>query len=95
MMENTLRAAVVKLSLKYGEATDTSLATISKRSLNDTTFFTRLDNGRGFNIRTYDRVIRWLSDNWPEALEWPAEIERPSGPQPETHCASSKEGAAA
>ncbi|WP_425152873.1 hypothetical protein [Candidatus Palauibacter sp.] len=31
-------------------------------------------------VRTVHRVVQWLSDNWPEGLEWPADIPRPEPP---------------
>lgn len=54
-----------------------SAATIGKRSLNDNTFFSRIADGQGFTVRTYDRVMGWLSAEWPADLAWPTGVVRP------------------
>lgn len=40
--------------------------------------FTRLNAGAGCNLRTAERMIGWFDENWPEDLEWPGEVLRPS-----------------
>lgn len=40
-------------------------------------FFQRLANGGDCNTRTADAVLRRLSEQWPEDLEWPTDIPRP------------------
>ena len=77
-MEETLRTHLLDLSRTFSDATKISPATVGKRALNDNTVFARLAAGdMGFNIRTYDRLVGWFSDNWPEDSEWPEGIERP------------------
>ena len=46
--------------------------------LNRTSFFVQLKEGR-INCRTdtYERVLQWFSDNWPEPPEWPQGVPRP------------------
>ena len=39
-------------------------------------FFERLAVGR-VTIRRTEQVLQWFSDNWPDGLEWPADIPRP------------------
>ncbi len=78
MMEHTLRSSLEILAAQFTAATDLSKAAIGQRSINDNTFFTRLAKGEaGFNIRTYDRVVLWLSENWPEGIDWPDGVARP------------------
>lgn len=43
----------------------------------DGQFLSRLKDGKGCTIRTAETVMKWFSDNWPEDLEWPADIPRP------------------
>lgn len=82
MMEHTLRSALTLLVARFSEKTGLSAPTIGKRAINDNTFFARLAKGEtGFNIRTYDRIVGWLSANWPEGAEWPADIARPEQAQ--------------
>lgn len=81
-MEETLRHHLLKCAALFEEATDITPATVGKRALNDNTYFARIATGQGFTIRTYDKVMEWLSDNWPDdKVEWPADIPRPSGPE--------------
>lgn len=77
-MEETLRSQLMLLAAAFEAATGTSPKTIGKRALNDNTFFSRLETGHGFTIRTFDRCVEWLSANWPEDCEWPIDIERPA-----------------
>lgn len=32
---------------------------------------------RGLTVESYENAMRWLSENWPEGLDWPADVERP------------------
>ena len=41
-------------------------------------FFGRLIAGRDIQSRKAARVAQWLSDHWPDGLEWPADIPRPA-----------------
>lgn len=76
-MEETLRLHLLELANRYCAATSTKLGPLGKRALNDNTLFVRLAAKEvGFNVRTYDRLIAWFSENWPEGAEWPAEVER-------------------
>ena len=77
-MEESLRHSLLALAAAFEAATDASPATIGKRALNDNTFFARLNNGRGFNVRTYDRLVAWFAASWPSAHPWPDGVARPS-----------------
>ena len=79
MMERTLRSSLDVLSARFTEATKLSTAAIGQRAINDNTFFSRLAKGEaGFNIRTYDRVVLWLWQNWPEGVDWPEQVPKPT-----------------
>ncbi|MCX5570594.1 hypothetical protein [Kaistia nematophila] len=77
LMEESLRHSLLALAAAFEAATDISPATVGKRALNDNTFFHRLRDGRGFNVRTYDRLVAWFADEWPEHGAWPDDVERP------------------
>jgi len=51
-------------------------STLAKKAVNDHRFFDRLrsDNPPGFNVRTFDAVMSWFSDNWPDNHDRPAEL---------------------
>lgn len=76
-MEETLRQYLIDAAKQFEAATGVSAAGIGKKSVNDNTFFARLSEGQGFTVKTYDRVIAWLSANWPDDAEWPAGVPRP------------------
>lgn len=82
-MEARLCAALKDLTDAFTEATDMSVATIGKRALNDNTFFQRVAAGDGFTLKTFDRVIRWFSDQWPAGTRWPADAARRPAPSHE------------
>lgn len=78
-MEETLRLQLLDLADRFARATGSTLPTIGKQALNDNTFFGRLANPKlSFNVRTYDRVVKWFSERWPGDAEWPASILRPA-----------------
>lgn len=77
-MEETLRQNLLDLAAAFEAGAAVTAPTIGKRALNDNTFYARLESGAGFNIKTYDRLVGWFSENWPDDLEWPASIERPA-----------------
>lgn len=80
-MEETLRINLIELASRFAQATNVSPATISKRALNDNTFFDRLEKGKGFTVRTFDKVLDWMFENWPENTEWPSNIPQPDRPK--------------
>ncbi len=76
-METVLRANLAALLAEYSLRAEATAAMVGRQALNDNTFFTRLGAGANFTVRTYDRLVQWFSDRWPEGLEWPRDIERP------------------
>ncbi len=56
---------------------------ISMRALGKGDFFKKLrEPGAGCHIRTADRLMHWFSDNWPNDLAWPRDIQRPARGHP-------------
>lgn len=55
-----------------------SLSTVAVYAANDGKFFQRISCGGSCTLRTASKVLSWFSDNWPDDLEWPQGIERPS-----------------
>lgn len=47
-------------------------------AVNKRTLFARLKAGKSCTLRTSVRAVRWLSDHWPEGVEWSAEVPRPA-----------------
>lgn len=50
---------------------------ISMRSLGKGDFFKKLKEGGDCRTSTSSRLFTWFSENWPDDLEWPADIPRP------------------
>lgn len=82
-MEDELRSQLLKLASVFEAATGVTIPTIGKRALNDNTFFQRIAAGDGFTLKTFDRVIRWFSDQWPAGTRWPADAARRPAPSHE------------
>lgn len=79
IMEDKLRTHLLELTRVFGDATKASPSAIGKRALNDNTVIARIAGGdMGFNIRTYDKLVGWFAENWPDGAEWPTDIERPT-----------------
>jgi len=89
-MEEQLRQSLIGLA--DAVSGQLSRSAIGKRAINDTTFFARLERGDGFTVKTFDRVVGWLSANWPDNILWPADVERPE-PRPVAPAPSEQEGA--
>lgn len=72
---------LVKQAKTYSAHTGKTLSTISSYAVRDGKFFDRLERGGGCTLRTAERLILWFSDNWPDDLEWPSGVPRPSNDQ--------------
>lgn len=77
-MEETLRHNLLALMGAYERATGTKPATSCRLALNDNKFLSRLGDGAGFNVRTFDRLVEWFDANWPPNAEWPSDVPRPA-----------------
>ena len=66
------------LATMYSCHSGLSLATVSTYAANDGKFFRRLDEGAGCTLKTAERVVEWFAANWPDDLEWPRDVPRPS-----------------
>ena len=76
-MKETLRCHLLLLADLMRESSGMSRAAIARAALNDNTFLTRVDRGENFTVGNFDKVVLWLSDNWPGDLDWPSGIARP------------------
>jgi hypothetical protein len=76
-MEAELKAHMVKVGTRFSVATGLASSTVGMRVARDGRFFDRLTDGRGFTVKTYDNVLQWFSDHWPDNAEWPRDVPRP------------------
>jgi hypothetical protein len=76
-MNNTADRLVALLDL-FAEHTGRSVSTVSRHATGSGDTVARLRRGGTITTRRLDRTIRFLSDNWPDSVEWPADIPRPA-----------------
>ncbi len=69
---------LITLSDLYALHQKRSPATISNRIVGHARLFSRLKQGHGTTIKTYQLALSWFDRNWPEGLQWPDGIARPS-----------------
>lgn len=75
-MEDELKNHFEALMAEFTCHSRLAKATIWARAAGDARFLDRVNTGSGFTVKTYDRVVQWFSDNWPDGAEWPPSIER-------------------
>lgn len=74
-MENDLRQSLLSTARIYGDLTDCAMSTVSRRVKNNASFFSGIaDPSKSFTARTYDEVMRWFADNWPEGAQVPLDL---------------------
>lgn len=74
-MENDLRQSLLATARTYGELTECAMSTVSRRVKNNASFFSGIaDPSKSFTARTYDEVMRWFADNWPDGAQIPLDL---------------------
>lgn len=63
--EADLKADLLAKAKEYSAITGQALSRIGKTILNDPAFFLRLEEGSGFTVATYEKVMCWLDENTP------------------------------
>lgn len=61
----------------YCSATGTAEATVSTRVFFDGKRIGDIRKGSDIGVRRLDMAFRWFAANWPEGVDWPADVERP------------------
>ncbi|MCJ2107890.1 hypothetical protein MKK70_21425 [Methylobacterium sp. E-041] len=91
-MEETLRQHLSECAAAFEAATGTKPSVVSRRALQDSRYLERVIGGEGFTVRTFDRLVQYLSDNWPSEADdtWPTGVPRP----PKTPIAANVDAAA-
>lgn len=81
----TLREKLLHLANLYTAATKgrgpdraASLSSLSTRLFNDGKTLRRISEGGDIATGNFERAVRWLSDNWPDGVDWPEGIARPA-----------------
>ena len=58
--EETIRTYLLERAQAHSVKIKRKLSFISKAAVNDSKFLDRVASGKGFNMKTYRRVIEWL-----------------------------------
>lgn len=69
---------IVTLAKSYGEHRSLKLSSLGVYTVNDGKFLVRLENGGDATTRMLHKALTWFDENWPQDLEWPYGVERPS-----------------
>ncbi len=69
---------LVSLTELFAKHTGRSVSTVSRHATGSGDTVARLQRGGTITTRRVDRALRFLSDNWPETVGWPADVPRPS-----------------
>lgn len=78
-MDDTVRRLVALCEL-FAESTGRRVSTVSRYATGSGETVARLRRGHAITTRRAERAFRFLSENWPEPVEWPADIPRPAAP---------------
>lgn len=78
-MDDTVRCLVAICEL-FAESTGRRVSTVSRYATGSGETIARLRRGHAITTRRAERAFRFLSENWPEPVEWPADIPRPAPP---------------
>lgn len=75
-----LREQLIVVADAYCVARQLSRARVSTIVFNAGSTLDRIVSGRDLNTGTFERAMRWFSDNWPEGADWPSDVARPRAP---------------
>lgn len=70
---------LVTLADLYAAAHKLSRTTVSSRVFDDARKMDAMaDGGADITLRRFNQALSWFSDNWPDGVQWPRHIARPS-----------------
>lgn len=77
MEHRRLSQIVLILCRTLAEHRSQKPGSLAKFVTGDPKSFYDVEQGKDFQVRTFDRWVQKYSDAWPEDLPWPVDIERP------------------
>jgi len=63
--DDTIRNALLARVRSFMQLTGMGPSIIAREAINDPAFLTRVAKGHNLTLRSYQRVMDWLDDNWP------------------------------
>lgn len=70
-----------RLITEYARSTGLAISTVCRKSGGQADVMVRAQSGR-ITFARAARVTQWLSNHWPDDLEWPLDIPRPAPRRP-------------
>ena len=67
---------VAETAKRYMGARGIAGSTLCRLAVGNSTVWDRLPAGN-VTVRTVERLMQYLSDHWPDHLEWPPDVPRP------------------
>lgn len=71
-------AHIAALTRLLSKRTGHAHSTLSRLATGSGTTFDRIQNGHNITYQRLERIFQYFSDNWPDTLSWPQEIDRPA-----------------
>lgn len=68
---------LLRIARTYAKAEGIALTTVSSRVFNDGKKLDAIVAGGDIFSGRLNRSLHWFSENWPQAVAWPADIPRP------------------
>lgn len=79
MSDLPLKKQLLVLCSQYCKERDISRSRLSTLIFNGGHVIDRIAANSGdLTTRSFERAMQWLSDNWPDDLAWPDDIQRPA-----------------
>ncbi|MDF1687298.1 MAG: hypothetical protein P1U50_10960 [Parvibaculaceae bacterium] len=69
---------IAALSEALAQWSGYSPSTLSRFATGSGDIFDRIQNGHGITYQRLERIFQYFSDNWPDDLPWPKNIDRPT-----------------
>lgn len=74
----TLREQIIIVADRYALAARIGRKRVSTIVLNRGSKLDDIADGGDLTTGTFERAMLWFSANWPETVEWPADVPRPA-----------------
>jgi hypothetical protein len=73
----TLTEHILETARAYCAARGLSISRVSTIVFNDGKKLDLIASGRDLHTAKYEHAMAWFSENWPEDVDWPADVPRP------------------
>lgn len=74
---------ILRLAEAFAAARGISVSAVSSRVFDDSKKLGAIRDGADLTLKRASAAIQWFSDNWPDGVDWPADLARPAKSQPD------------